>query len=76
MYVPHHVEERGKKTPKKGYKSITVKSDVYDYFFKEWLRVKEEYAIEKGIRSFSTYITYRLSQLITEEKKHESNESP
>jgi hypothetical protein len=67
MYVPHHDLGRGKKTPKKGYKSITVKSDVYDHFFKEWLRVKEEYAIQKGIRSFSAYITYRLSQLITEE---------
>ena len=52
--------ERGTQTPKKGYKSITVKTEVYDYFFNEWLKVKEEYAIKKGIRSFSAYITYRL----------------
>ena len=45
--------KRGTITPKKGYKSITVKAEVYDYFFKQWLEVKEEYAIKKGIRSFS-----------------------
>ena len=56
--------------PKKGYKSITVKAEVYDYFFKEWLKVKEEYAIKKGIHSFSAYITYQLSQLINEDKKN------
>jgi hypothetical protein len=56
--------------PKKGYKSITVKTEVYDYFFNEWLKVREEYTIQKGIRSFSAYITYRLSELINENKKH------
>lgn len=55
--------------PKKGYKSITVKAEVYDYFFKEWLKVKEEYTIKKGIHSFSAYVTYLLAQLINEEKK-------
>jgi hypothetical protein len=54
--------------PKKGYKSITVKAEIYDYFFKEWLKVKDEYAIKKGIRSFSAYVTYRLSELMSEEK--------
>ena len=44
--------KRGNKTPKKGYKSITVKAEVYEYFFDEWLKVKEEYAIKKGIQSF------------------------
>jgi len=46
-----------------------VKAEVYDYFFKEWLKVKEEYAIKKGIHSFSAYITYTLAQLMEEEKK-------
>ncbi len=59
--------------PKKGYKSITVKADVYDYFFSEWLKVKDDYAIKKGIHSFSAYITTRLAQLINEDKKS-SNE--
>jgi hypothetical protein len=55
--------------PKPGYKSITVKAEIYDYFFNEWLKVKEEYAISKGIRSFSAYVTYRLCQLMNEDKK-------
>jgi hypothetical protein len=46
-----------------------VKTEVYDYFFSEWLKVKEEYAITKGIRSFSAYVTYLLAQLINEDKK-------
>jgi len=58
--------------PKKGYKSITVKAEVYDYFFKEWLKIKEEYAIKKGIHSFSAYITSNLAELMNEEKKCKS----
>lgn len=62
--------------PKKGYKTITVKAEVYDYFFNEWLKVKNEYAIQKGIRSFSAYITYLLAQLMTEDTKGKNkNES-
>jgi len=58
--------------PKKGFKSITVKVEVYDYFFNEWLKIKDEYAIKKGIRSFSAYITYLLAEMISEEKKRKS----
>jgi len=58
-------------TPKKGYKTITVKTEVYDYFFKEGLKVKDEYTIKRGVRSFSAYVTYRLARLMTEEKKSE-----
>ena len=66
---PVTITKRGVKTPKKGYKSITVKAEVYDYFYKEWLKVKEEYAIKKGIRSFSAYITYLLAQQMNEDNK-------
>ncbi len=55
--------------PKKGYKTITVKTEVYDYFFNEWLKVKEDYEIKKGIHSFSAYVTYKLAILMTEDKK-------
>jgi len=55
--------------PRKGYKTITVKAEVYDYFLKEWLKVKKEYVINKGIHSFSAYVTYQLYQLMDEEKK-------
>jgi hypothetical protein len=59
--------------PKHGFKSITVKAEIYDYFFNEWLKVKEEYTIKKGIRSFSAYVTYRLSELMSEDKKRDSS---
>jgi hypothetical protein len=61
--------KKGNKMPKKGYKNITVKAQVYDYFFNEWLKVKKEYAIKKGIHSFSAYITYNLTRLKKDEKK-------
>ena len=58
MKVPYITEgKEGNSTPKQGYKSITVKAEIYDYFYSEWLRVKEEYTITKGIRSFSAYVT-------------------
>jgi len=59
----------GSKTPKKGYKTITVKAEIYDYFFREWQKVKEEYTIKSGINSFSAYLTYKLSELMNDEKK-------
>jgi hypothetical protein len=64
---------RGIRTPRKGYKSITVKAEIYDYFYNEWLKVKEKYAITKGIQSFSAYVTYCLSQLMNEEKNSNQN---
>ncbi len=48
-----------------------MKAEIYDYFFNEWLKVKEQYTIEKGIRSFSAYVTYRLAQLMNDDKKHQ-----
>jgi hypothetical protein len=66
------IEEREHNTPKKGYKSITVKTEVYDYFFNEWLKVKDEYAIKRGIHSFSAYVTSRLAELIDEDQKKQS----
>jgi hypothetical protein len=66
----------GNKMPKKGFKSITVKVEVYDYFFNEWLKVKDEYAIKKGIRSFSAYVTYLLAELVSEGKKRKSENKP
>jgi hypothetical protein len=46
-----------------------VKAEIYDYFFSEWLKVKDDYVIKKGIQSFSAYVTYRLAQLMAEDKK-------
>jgi hypothetical protein len=55
--------------PRKGYKSITVREEVYDFFFNEWLKVRKEYILKKGISSFSGYVTYRLNELTEQEKK-------
>lgn len=55
--------------PRKGYKSITVSQKVYDYFYKEYVKVKEEYAIKKGIRSFSAFVSMKLSELMELDKK-------
>ncbi len=73
MVVPYNTEctTEGTITPKQGYKSITVKAEIYDFFYNEWLKVKEHYTIEKGIRSFSAYVTYRLAQLMNEDKKRQ-----
>jgi hypothetical protein len=69
VYVRLLSKEGRDNTPKKGYKTITVKAEVYDYFFNEWLKIREEYTIKNGIRSFSAFVTYRLAQLIQEDKK-------
>ena len=55
--------------PEKGYKSITVKQEVYDYLMNEYKSQKKEWLVRKGISSFSGYVTYRLNQLMEEEKK-------
>jgi len=38
--------------PKKGFKTITVKAEVSDYFFNERLKVKDEYTIKKELEVF------------------------
>ena len=55
--------------PRKGYKSITVTDKVYDYFKEQYEKSKDKFAVE-GVRSFSGYITYRLSQLMEQEEKY------
>lgn len=50
--------------PEKGYKSITVKEEVYDFLMGEYRKTKNELLIKNGINSFTGYIAYRLSQLI------------
>jgi hypothetical protein len=54
--------------PRKGYKSITVKENVYDYFKKEYEKVKDEMGI-KGIRSFSGFVSMRLAEMLEQEQK-------
>jgi len=55
--------------PAKGFKSITVREEVYNYFWEEWQTAKKKYPLEKGITSFSAFVTKRLYDLIQQEKK-------
>jgi hypothetical protein len=55
--------------PEKGYKSITVKQEVYDYLMKEYKARKKEWLVKNGIASFSGYLTYRLNELMEQDEK-------
>ena len=55
--------------PEKGYKSITVKQDVYDYLMKEYKSRKKDWLVKKGIASFSGYVTHRLNELMEQDEK-------
>lgn len=57
--------------PKKGWKSITLPEEVYEFFREEWLKQKTE-LWRKGIRSFSGFVCYMLSTLIEQKKKEKS----
>lgn len=61
--------------PEKGYKSITVKQAVYDFLMAEYKKSEKEWLVRHGISSFTGYVTYRLNQLIEEEKKHSQQET-
>lgn len=49
--------------PRKGFRSITVRDSVYDYFEKLWRAEEAEYRL-KGVSSFSGYVTMKLSELM------------
>lgn len=55
--------------PKKGYSSLTIHTEDYEYFKQEWRKLKENYR-KKGITSFSGYVTYRIYEMIEQDKKH------
>ena len=55
--------------PEEGYKSITVKKDVYDYFMNQYKKAQKEWLIKKGINSFTGYVTYQLNQVVEEQMK-------
>jgi hypothetical protein len=54
--------------PRQGYKSITVREEVYQYFWEEWQKNKLELNL-KSIMSFSAFCTYLLNKIIEQEKK-------
>ena len=52
-----------KKLPYKGFKSITVREEVYNYFWEKWQKNKEKYR-KQGITSFSGFVTKLLYEMI------------
>ena len=57
--------------PRKGYKSITVREEVYEQFKQEWRKRKEEY-VKKGITSFSGFVASFITELLEKEDKKDS----
>jgi len=54
--------------PYKGYKSITVKEEVYDKLWAIWEENREEY-LRQGITSFSGFVTRYLYELAEREER-------
>lgn len=50
--------------PKKGYKCITVRDEVYDGFQQLWLKNKPLY-VKKGVTSIAGFIAYLLEEELT-----------
>lgn len=55
--------------PPKGWKSITVPQETYDYFFRKWKKDKEKYRLECGITSFTGFVSKMLNQVLKEREK-------
>lgn len=56
--------------PRKGYKTITIREEAYEKFRQIYSKRRQEY-IEKGVTSFSGFITSFISEMIEQEdKKH------
>ncbi len=55
----------GNIVPKEGFKCITIRAKVYDYYYANWLKNKSAFEI-KGITSFSGYITHILTRAMEE----------
>ncbi len=52
----------------KGFKSVTVRQEVYDELLSDYKKEKKE-MIKRGVNSFSGYVTYRLNELVEEKRK-------
>ena len=56
--------------PKKGFKTITVREEIYDWFKKQYENLPAEYKARHGLTSFSGFCSYMLAKMIEQEKKH------
>lgn len=54
--------------PYKGHKSITVRDEDYEYFWRLWQSKKDELR-KKGVRSFSAFVTMKLYEALELDEK-------
>ncbi len=59
--------------PKEGYKSVTIPDDVYDFFWKKWEQLKDEYRAKYGVRSFSGFVTKVMNDMLELESQKRLN---
>ena len=50
--------------PRKGYKTITVREELYNELYEEYKKSKS-LCLKKGITTFTGYIAYRLNNVST-----------
>lgn len=50
--------------PRPGYRSLTIREEVYTYLWNEYINSKKEWLMKNGITSFNGYVTFRLCQLV------------
>jgi len=55
--------------PDKGWKSITVRDEIYNYLWEKWQKNQSEYRLKHGITSFSGYVTRILYEALEKEKE-------
>lgn len=53
--------------PRGGFKSLTVRKSLYDRYYAQWLKVKDEMNMI-GVSSFSGYITYIMQEILKEDR--------
>lgn len=56
--------------PREGYKSITVKQEIYNFFLEEWRAHENEWRM-KGVTSFSGFCTKMLYEMMQRIKSGE-----
>ena len=59
----------------KGFKSVTLSDDVYDFFYEKYKRNKIKLR-RQGIRSFSAYLSYELYLADEIERQKKPNGKP
>lgn len=57
-----------RKLPKEGFRSITVKDHVYNYFYKKWKQREGYYQREHGVTSFAGFATWLLNRMLEQEQ--------